>query len=158
MSSQFVPRITPAEALRFSGQNGEFLDSGHTAQEVADFCEAYFSSRYADSEPCFRHFCTMQTVFTAGRIQGIREERSRRKGTESGAASPTKGGTRKSGEDAGQCGHPCTLTRREKVKEAAEVLTDKQIRAVWKFIHCRFGIDDISVRTIGKEGAGGEET
>lgn len=145
MSSQFVPRITPAEALRFSGQNGEFLDSGHTAQEVADFCEAYFSARYADSDPCFRHFCTMQTVFTAGRIQGIREERSRRKGTESGAASPTKRGTD-------------TLTTREKVKEAAEVLTDKQIRAVWKFMHSRFGIDDISVRTIGKEGAGGEET
>ena len=157
MNSQFVPRTTPAEALRFSGQSGDFLDTGYTAREVAEFCEAYFSGRYADSDPCFRHFCTMQTVFTAGRIQGIREERIRRKGTESGAVSPTKGGTRKSGEDAGQCGHPCTLTRREKVKEAAEVLTDKQIRAVWKFMQSSLGIDDISVRTYAQGGAGGDK-
>ena len=44
MSSQFVPRITPAEALRFSGQSGDFLDTGYTAREVAEFCEAYFSA------------------------------------------------------------------------------------------------------------------
>lgn len=80
MNSQFVPRITPAEALRFSGQSGDFLDIGHTAQDVADFCDAYFSGRYADSDPRFRYFCTMQALFNAGRIQGIREERSRRRG------------------------------------------------------------------------------
>lgn len=144
MVSQFVPRITPAEALRFSGQSGDFLDTGYTAREVAEFCEAYFSGRYADSDPCFRHFCTMQTVFTAGRIQGIREERIRRKGTENGAVSPTKWGTD-------------TLTTREKVKEAAEVLTDKQIRAVWKFMQSSLGIDDISVRTYAQGGAGGDK-
>ena len=144
MNSQFVPRITPAEALRLSGQSGDFLDIGYTAREIAEFCEAYFSGRYADSDPCFRYFCTMQTVFAAGRIQGIREERSRRKGTESGAASPTKRGTD-------------TLTTQEKVKEAAEVLTDKQIRAVWKFMHSGLGIDDISVRTYAQGGAGGDE-
>lgn len=144
MNSQFVPRITPAEALRFSGQSGDFLDIGHTAQDVADFCDAYFSGRYADSDPRFRDFCTMQALFNAGRIQGIREERSRRKGTESGAASPTKRGTD-------------TLTTREKVKEAAEVLTDKQIRAVWKFMHSGLGIDDISVRTYAQGGTGGDK-
>lgn len=80
MVSQFVPRITPAEALRFSGQSGDFLDTGYTAREVAEFCDAYFSGRYADSDPRFRDFCTMQALFNAGRIQGIREERSRRRG------------------------------------------------------------------------------
>lgn len=144
MNSQFVPRITPAEALRLSGQSGDFLDIGHAAQDVATFCDAYFSGRYADSDPRFRDFCTMQALFNAGRIQGIREERSRRKGTESGAASPTKRGTD-------------TLTTREKVKEAAEVLTDKQIRAVWKFMHSGLGIDDISVRTYAQGGAGGDK-
>ncbi len=144
MNSQFVPRITPAEALRFSGQSGDFLDIGHTAQDVADFCDAYFSGRYADSDPRFRYFCTVQALFNAGRIQGIREERSRRKGTESGAVPPTKWGTD-------------TLTTREKVKEAAEVLTDKQIRAIWKFMHSGLGIDDISVRTYAQGGEGGDK-
>lgn len=144
MSSQFVSRITPAEALRFSGQSGDFLDIGHAAQDVATFCDAYFSDRYADSDPRFRDFCTMQALFNAGRIQGIREERIRRKGTENGAVSPTKWGTD-------------TLTTREKVKEAAEVLTDKQIRAVWKFMQSSLGIDDISVRTYAQGGAGGDK-
>lgn len=158
MSSQFVSRITPAEALRFSGQSGDFLDIGHAAQDVATFCDAYFSGRYADSDPRFRDFCTMQALFNAGRIQGIREERSRRKGAASAAAFPAKGKASKCGGGAGHSGHPCTLTTREKVKEAAEVLTDEQIRAIWKFMQSGLGIDDISVRTIGKEGAGGEET
>ena len=144
MSSQFVSRITPAEALRFSGQSGDFLDTGYTAREVAEFCDAYFSGRYADSDPRFRDFCIMQALFNAGRIQGIREERIRRKGTESGAVSPTKWGTD-------------TLTTREKVKEAAEVLTDKQIRAVWKFMQSGLGIDDMSVRVYPTRTAGGEE-
>lgn len=144
MVSQFVPRITPAEALRLSGQSGDFLDTGYTAREVAEFCEAYFSGRYADSDPRFRDFCTMQALFNAGRIQGIREERSRRKGTESGAASQTKRGTD-------------TLTTREKIKEAAEVLTDNQIKAIWKFMQSGLGIDDISVRVYPTKTAGGEE-
>ena len=155
---KYVALVSPVEALRLSDRTNDFIDMGEQASEIAAFCESYFRQKYSDSSPDFRDFCSAQAVFNAGRIQGVREERSRRKSKASAAASPTKGGTRKNGEDAGQCGHPCTLTRREKVKEAAEVLTDKQIRAVWKFMHSRFGIDDISVRTIGKEGAGGEET
>lgn len=144
MNNQFVSRITPAEALKFSGQEGEFIDIGRKATEIAQYCEVFFLNHYSDGDPLFRHFCTMQAVFNAGRIQGIREERSRRKGTESGAVSPTKWGTD-------------TLTTREKVKEAAEVLTDKQIRAVWKFMQSGLGIDDISVRTYAQGGAGGDK-
>lgn len=156
MNNQFVSRITPAEALKFSGQEGEFIDIGRKAAEIAQYCEVFFLNHYSDGDPLFRHFCTMQAVFNAGRIQGIREERSRRKEA-SAAASRAKEGTRKGGEDARQGGHPCTLTTREKVKEAAEVLTDKQIRAIWKFMQSDLGIDDISVRVYPTKTAGGEE-
>lgn len=80
MNNQFVSRITPAEALKFSGQEGEFIDIGRKATEIAQYCEVFFLNHYSDGDPLFRHFCTMQAVFNAGRIQGIREERSRRKG------------------------------------------------------------------------------
>lgn len=155
--NEYIARVTPVEALRLSDQDGNFIECGEQASEIAAFCESYFRQKYSDSSPDFRDFCSAQAVFNAGRIQGVREERSRRKSRASGAASPANGGTRKGGEDAGQGGHPCTLTTREKIKEAAEVLTDNQIKAVWKFMQSGLGIDDISVRTIGKEGAGGEE-
>ena len=142
--NEYIARVTPVEALRLSDQDGNFIECGEQASEIAAFCESYFRQKYSDSSPDFRDFCSAQAVFNAGRIQGIREERSRRKGTESGAASPTKRGTD-------------TLTTREKVKEAAEVLTDKQIRAVWKFMHSGLGIDDISVRTYAQGGAGGDK-
>lgn len=154
---KYVALVSPVEALRLSDRTNDFIDMGEQASEIAAFCESYFRQKYSDSSPDFRDFCSAQAVFNAGRIQGVREERSRREKA-SAAASRAKEGTRKGGEDAGQGGQPCTLTAREKVKEAAEVLTDKQIRAVWKFMQSGLGIDDISVRTIGKEGAGGEET
>lgn len=155
--NEYIARVTPVEALRLSDQDGNFIECGEQASEIAAFCESYFRQKYSDSSPDFRDFCSAQAVFNAGRIQGVREERSRRKSRTSAAVSTTKGRTRKSGEDAGHGGHPCTLTTREKIKEAAEVLTDNQIKAIWKFMQSGLGIDDISVRVYPTKTAGGEE-
>ena len=62
MNNQFVPRVTPAEALKFSGQEGEFIDIGRKAAEIAQYCEVFFLNHYSDGDPLFRHFCTMQAV------------------------------------------------------------------------------------------------
>lgn len=154
---KYVALVSPIEALLLSDRTNDFIDMGEQAGEIEAFCRSYFRLKYGDSSRDFRDFCSAQALFNAGRIQGVREERSRRKSRASGAASPANGGTRKGGEDAGRGGHPCTLTRREKVKEAAEVLTDKQIRAVWKFMQSGLGIADISVRVYPTKTAGGEE-
>ena len=153
----YVALVSPIEALLLSDRTNDFIDMGEQAGEIEAFCRSYFRLKYGDSSRDFRDFCSAQALFNAGRIQGVREERSRRKSRASGAASPANGGTRKGGEDAGQGGYPCTLTTREKIKEAAEVLTDKQIRAIWKFMQSGLGVDDISVRVYPTKTAGGEE-
>lgn len=153
----YIALVSPVEALLLSDQDGNFIECGEQASEIAAFCESYFRQKYSDSSPDFRDFCSAQAVFNAGRIQGVREERSRRKGAASAAASPAKGKASKCGGGAGHSGHPCTLTTREKIKEAAEMLTDKQIRAIWKFMQSGLGIDDISVRVYPTKTAGGEE-
>ena len=154
---KYVALVSPIEALLLSDRTNDFIDMGEQAGEIEAFCRSYFRLKYGDSSRDFRDFCSAQAVFNAGRIQGVREERSRRKSRASSAVSTTKGRTRKSGEDAGRGGHPCALTTREKIKEAAEVLTDKQIRAIWKFMQSGLGIDDISVRVYPTKTAGGEE-
>ena len=40
------------------------------------------------------------------------------------------------------------MNTREKVKEAIEVMTGKQIHALWEFIQTNLGIYDISTRTL----------
>mgnify|MGYP007110841111 CR=1 FL=1 len=153
----YVAFVSPIEALLLSDRTNDFIDMGEQAGEIEAFCRSYFRLKYGDSSRDFRDFCSAQALFNAGRIQGVREERSRRKSRASGAASPANGGTRKGGEDARRGVHPCALTTREKIKEAAEVLTDKQIRAIWKFMQSGLGIDDISVRVYPTKTAGGEE-
>lgn len=154
---KYVALVSPIEALLLSDRTNDFIDMGEQAGEIEAFCRSYFRLKYGDSSRDFRDFCSAQALFNAGRIQGVREERSRRKSRASSALSTTKGRTRKSGEDARRGVHPCALTTREKIKEAAEVLTDKQIRAIWKFMQSGLGIDDISVRVYPTKTAGGEE-
>lgn len=61
---EFALLITPAEAVKISEQSNNFVPMGHSAMEIAEYCTR----------------CMIQAVFDAGRIQGIREERNRRRG------------------------------------------------------------------------------
>lgn len=77
---EFALLITPAEAVRLSEQSNDFVPMGHSALEVAEYCSRHFHEQYSGSDTDWNYFCMIQAVFNAGRIQGIREERSRRRG------------------------------------------------------------------------------
>lgn len=77
---EFALLITPAEAVKLSEQSNSFVPMGHRAMEIAEYCTRYFQDRYSNCDPDWNYFCMIQAVFEAGRVQGIREERSRRRG------------------------------------------------------------------------------
>lgn len=65
--------INPVETVELCLQYGT-IDSGSIAVEIAN--------RYEERTPYtgrYRLFCLLGTVYEAGRLQGIREERARRK-------------------------------------------------------------------------------
>lgn len=70
--------ITPDEAVTLA-IHAFAVSYGH-AKKIADCSAAAFNKRYGDGDPRFAQLCTIQAIYEAGRIQGIREERRRRKG------------------------------------------------------------------------------
>ena len=75
----FTPRVLPAEAITLSECRP--VSEFHLIEAVA---EAYLKQRpipqgsETDGTRRFYTDCFFQAIFTAGRIQGIREERARR--------------------------------------------------------------------------------
>ena len=69
--------VTPEEAVRLSDHSWPY-SYGH-ASKIASYCKDAFREMYTDSDPMWNYACMIQAVFEAGRIQGIREERNRRR-------------------------------------------------------------------------------
>lgn len=66
--------VTPEEAYRISGLFG--LGSGYRAADIAEYCERECAQTF---DPAWSRYRTMLAVYAAGRIDGIRAERERRR-------------------------------------------------------------------------------
>lgn len=73
---QYPALITAEEAVRVGQAAGE-CESIHRVTEI--YHEWKKSPQFPDS-PGYDFWCMLAAMYDAGRIQGIREERSRRKG------------------------------------------------------------------------------
>jgi len=67
--------FTPAEVSRLTHSFGE-IDDGYTASDVYNY---YFQEHYDGRDRKWHSFCALAAVYNAGRLQGVREERQRRK-------------------------------------------------------------------------------
>lgn len=78
---QFEPLITPEEIVQMSEHSSRFCPTGHFAVTLEAFCKEYAAAKWGEDDPRWNKFCVLHDIFEAGRIQGIREERTRRKKT-----------------------------------------------------------------------------
>lgn len=74
---EFIMLVTPEEAVSLSEYS--VANSGKSAMQIANHCKQAFKTMYSGADPAFNYLCMVQAIFEAGRIQGIREERNRRK-------------------------------------------------------------------------------
>lgn len=74
---EFIMLISPEEAVNLSEHS--FAETRRPAIEIANHCKKAFQRAHIDADPAFNYVCMVQAIFEAGRIQGIREERNRRK-------------------------------------------------------------------------------
>lgn len=66
--------VTPKEAYRISGLFN--LGSGYRAADIAEYCERECARTF---DPAWARYRTILAVYAAGRIDGIRAERERRR-------------------------------------------------------------------------------
>ena len=74
---EYLLLVSPEEAVRLAEHSWPY--SYCHAREIAEYSEAAFKKMFSEADPRFNYLCMIQAVFEAGRIQGIREERSRRR-------------------------------------------------------------------------------
>ena len=73
---QFPELITAAEAVKLGREEGTRESIDRAVQIVNEWQKA---KQFPDS-PGYDYWCMLATIYDAGRIQGIREERKRREG------------------------------------------------------------------------------
>lgn len=74
---EIIMLVTPEEAVKLSDHSWPYTYG--SAVGTYNAINRIINEEYSDTDPSFNKLCAVQATFEAGRIQGIREERQRRK-------------------------------------------------------------------------------
>lgn len=72
-------KIIPKEAVYLSHFNNNFVSDVYLSQDIINEFRKTVPTKGLESDPKWQEMILISTLFNAGRIQGKREERARRK-------------------------------------------------------------------------------